>query len=115
MKNIISLLVLAIACILIQSFTPWWSSLIIIGLFTAIMNTPPIKALIFGAFILFAIWFAYAFYLNHQNDGILSERVGVLFQGLTGFKLVLLTGIIGALTGGLSALTGSLFRRAFAG
>lgn len=114
MKNIISLLVLAIACILIQSFTPWWSSLIIIGLFTAIMNTPPIKALLFGAIILFVIWFVYAFYLNHQNDGILSTRVGVLFQGLSGFNLVLITGILGAIIGGLSALTGSLFRRAFA-
>jgi len=113
MKNIISLLVLAIACILVQNFTPWWSSLVIIGLFTAIMNIPPFRALFFGALILFLIWVSYAFYLNHQNDGILSAKVGILFQGLTGFKLILVTGIIAAITGGLSALTGSLFRRAF--
>ncbi len=112
MKNIISLLVLAIACILIQNYTPWWSSLIIIGLFTAIMNIPPVKALIFGAIILFVIWFTYAFYLNHQNEGILSARVGVLFQGVGGFNLIIISGIIGAIIGGLSALTGSLFRRA---
>lgn len=113
MKNLVSILVLAAACILIQKFTPWWTSLIVIGMFTAIMNIPPLRAFLSGLIVLFLIWFGYAFYLDNQNAGLLSAKIGVLFQGLSSIQLLIVTGFLGGIIGGLSALTGSLFRRAF--
>lgn len=113
MKNIISIIVLAAACMLIQGFTPWWSSLIVIALFTALMNISPLRALLFGVIVLFLLWFCYASYLDNQNGGILSSKMSVLFQGLSSMQLLLVTGILGGAMGGFSALTGSLFRRAF--
>lgn len=111
MKNLISLVVIAAACLLVQKFLPWWSGLIVIALFTAIMGVKPGKAVAFGAGILACIWLGYAMLLNFGNQGVLAAKIGEIFKGVSTAQLLGITFFLGGLLGGLAALTGSLFRR----
>jgi hypothetical protein len=58
------------------------------------------------------LWFGLILKINAANDNILVERVS-LIMGIGGsFVLVILSCVIGAITGGLAATTGSLLRKA---
>ena len=56
------------------------------------------------------LWGGYAWYLDSQNGGILSARMGALFAGATSIALLAATALLGGLLAGLSAWTGTLGR-----
>ena len=68
----------------------------------------------FGAGFLAALllWGGYAAWLDIANKGVLSGKMGEVFQ-LGGSYLVFLTGILGGMLGGFGALTGALARKMF--
>mgnify|MGYP007095113941 FL=1 len=52
-------------------------------------------------------WMAYAFYLGNANDFILANKIAVLLPlGGSSFLLILVTGIIGGIAAGISAVFG---------
>lgn len=112
MKNLITIIVISASCLLVQQYLPWWTALIVIALFSALMKIKPSKASLFGSFILGTMWLFYAMYLNFTNNGIIANRIGELFKGLSPAQLISFTGFLGVLMGGLSGLTGSLFVKA---
>lgn len=59
------------------------------------------------------LWFLNAFLLDSDNGGLLSAKVGQLFQGLKGWHLLILAASFGGLLAGLGALTGRLARDVF--
>ncbi|MCB9306176.1 MAG: hypothetical protein H6565_06240 [Lewinellaceae bacterium] len=61
------------------------------------------------------LWGITAAMLNNANDGILSAKVGLLFQGLQGWQLVLLTAVLGGLLAGFGVLTGRYARDLYVG
>lgn len=61
----------------------------------------------------FLLWAALAGWMDWANGGLLSARVGLLFQGISGNTLVLLTGLMGGLLGGFSCLCGRWARDVF--
>jgi len=58
----------------------------------------------------FLLWAGMALYANTMNVGLLAEKMGQLFQGLSVNQLFLVTGLIGGLLIAFGALTGSLAR-----
>lgn len=90
---------------------PWFAVAlagIVMGL---LFFMPHWRAMLLGFLGAALLWGCYAGWLNWQNQGILAERMGMLFGGLSGWLLVLVTAILGGAYGSLGALTGSLFRR----
>lgn len=85
---------------------PWWT-IVPVGILAGWWLKPKPGAGFLAGFLL---WGATAFLLNYGNGGILSARVGQLFQGLGGWALVLVTGLIGGLLASLSVLTGKFGR-----
>jgi hypothetical protein len=61
---------------------------------------------------IFLLWGVLAWWMDAQNDSILSQRMANLFPlGGSSALLILITAIVGAIIGGLSALSGSFLRR----
>ncbi len=106
---------LGIICILLigfftQAYLPWWG-IAGIALLTGIaLGEKGRPSFWYGFIAVFLLWGGMAFYLSNGNDGILAEKIGALLGGIPGIAVILITGFLGGLVGGLAALTGSLGR-----
>lgn len=117
MRFIQTLLFIVIANAILQPFLPWW--IIVVVAFAAgfIFKQKGFIAFAAGFVGVFLLWVGYAFYLDAGNNYILSTKIATLLAALTGdsrIGLLLLTGFVGGLVSGLSALSGSLLKSAFA-
>jgi hypothetical protein len=54
----------------------------------------------------FGVWWGAAMLSHVPNAGMLTAKVGQIFQGLQSWHLLTLTGLIGGLLGGLGVLCG---------
>jgi len=64
---------------------------------------------------LFILWLILTVSINSANGGILAPRISMIMGlGQSSSMLILITCVIGALTGGLGALTGSLLGKEIA-
>lgn len=92
---------------------PWWGLAIIAALVGFGVRSHA-WAMFFAAFLAgFSLWYAAAWVADHDNGGLLSAKVGQLFMGLSGSELMLVSGFLGALLAGLSALSGKFARNMF--
>lgn len=107
MKNtLIAALIIFIFGNLCRFGLPWWCLAPIAFLIGWLYSRNAWTAF-FGGFLGgFLLWYATAWFSNNSNAGMLSAKVGQLFMGLQGSQLLLATGVLGALIGALSALTG---------
>ena len=94
---------------------PWWSLFAVAALAGWLfpLSTPKTFATAFAAGSL--LWYGYAFLADTANLGLLSTKVGVLFQGLQSWQLLMVTGFMGGLLAGNGAMTGRLARALFVG
>jgi len=87
----------------------WWLAALDAFLATLLLGKSSWQAFLSGLFAVAIVWFAMAFYLNYQNEGILLERITQMLVtqtfGLQSNAWVLgATALVGGTLGGLSAL-----------
>ncbi len=114
LKGILQIILTIIAGYFVQLFLPFWSMAVaagIIALFFIYKNS--LSSFAAGFLAAFLLWCAYAVFLDSENSGILSGKLGELFSVSRDY-LPYATGIIGGLIGGFGALTGALARKLFA-
>ncbi|MEM1322840.1 MAG: hypothetical protein AAGG75_21425 [Bacteroidota bacterium] len=87
---------------------PWWTMALIAGLVGALIGENGFKSFLYGFLAIFMLWGVMAWMANTANEGLLAARLGELFGGLSSNLLILATALIGALVGGMGALSGSL-------
>jgi hypothetical protein len=94
-------------------FLPWWI-VAIISFLTALIIGTTAKSSFWQAFIaVLIVWIVLALFKSIPNDHIMATRIAHLFH-LPGWGYILaVTGILGGLVGGMSALSGLLLKRAF--
>lgn len=110
LKPILHLIGLVLIGFLLQLFLPWWVIVLpAAGLAWGLRLTSKqaFVASLLGGMLL---WGGYALYLD---NGILSNRLGQMMGGLSGFWLFLLTALIGGLLAAMGGVTGSLGRNLF--
>lgn len=106
-KNIINFTVTIIVAAILSQILPWWSIMVAAfatGLFISLKKS----AVFFVPFLAIALfWMVYSYFLSSSNDFILAKKIAVLFP-LNGSAtlLVLVTGIIGGIAGGIAAVFG---------
>lgn len=59
----------------------------------------------------FLVWFVYAFYINVQNNHILSLKIIQLFKLPNPLSLILVGASIGGLTAGFASLSGFYLKK----
>ncbi|MCS6927978.1 MAG: hypothetical protein NZM43_00625 [Saprospiraceae bacterium] len=85
---------------------PWWSTAVagaLAGWFRAKSNNQSFWGGFAGGLLL---WFLFAFVRDLENDGLLAQRIGALFGGVSRWGILGLTALMGGLLGGFGALTG---------
>ena len=112
MRNVALVLLMVVLGAILHQFLPWWSiwaAGLLVGLFL-----PPdglIRAWLIGLIGGALLWGAYAWWLHVQNDGIMAERMGALFGGLSSMALLLVTALFGGVFGGLGTLCSYFAKR----
>ncbi len=92
-----------------QFILPWWGVMIGSALATLLVYNKGLSSFIAGFIGLGGLWFYLAYSIDTANKSLLSGKVAALFGLDSGFQLVLVTALLGAIIGGFSALTGNYF------
>ena len=111
MKFFISILVTGLLAFACGLYLPWWSAALASFLVAALIYQPPLRSFLTGFSAILLLWFALILFINAANDDILASRVSLVMNLGGTYMLVILSCIIGALVGGLGALTGSFLRK----
>jgi hypothetical protein len=93
-------------------YLPWWSISIAAALVALVLNLKPGPAFLAGLVGAFLLWGGMAILKSQANDNILAHRMSqfILKKDSPGL-LILVTALIGAITGAMGALTGSLLKK----
>jgi hypothetical protein len=79
---------------------------------SALIPQKPLLSFVAGFTALFFLWVAVASYIDVKNLHLLSRKIASLFFKSDSYFLILLvTGFVAGLTGGLAALTASYIRK----
>ncbi len=114
MKLISAIFVTAFLAYVIGIYTtlPWWSFAVTSFMVALAIPQKPFKAFITGFLGMFILWVVLSVMKDLANEHILSTKVAqILPLGGSYVVLILLTGILGGLVSGLSALAGSYVRQ----
>ncbi|MBM3177176.1 MAG: hypothetical protein FJZ78_04135 [Bacteroidetes bacterium] len=111
MRHLKNIAAITLAAALLQSFLPWWCLAIPCIAFGFFYGNKGGSSF-WTAFISIAVlWISLALFTTFRAGTGLAEQVAGLFPGKSVVVLVVLTGIIGGLSGGISSLTGYYGRR----
>lgn len=92
-------------------FLPWWGVLIPTLIIGAWLLNGALSAFLTGFLGAGSAWFLQALYIHFANDGILSGRIAEMMSVGSPWVVLIITFTVGALTGGLGALTGYLLKK----
>lgn len=111
MKFAASTLLILLFSFLACLYFPWWSIALIAFVVSLLIPQKPGVAFFSGFSALFLLWGILSFWISTHNEHILAHRVSLLILKTDSpLLLILTTALIGALVGGLAALTGSFIR-----
>jgi hypothetical protein len=112
MKLLVAIILTALLSFAAGLYFPWWS--IAIAAFLSVLLIPLTggRAFLAGFLGVFLLWFVLALWIDIKNQHILSKKIAEIFPlGGSSFAIILVTAIIGAVVGGLAALSGSYLRK----
>ena len=111
-KFVISLLLIALLSFACGLYFPWWSIAIVSFLVSLLIYQKPGIAFISGFIALFILWGSLTWFRSLANDHLLANKMSLLIlKSHSPGTLIFLTTLIGAIMGGMAALTGSLVRK----
>jgi len=106
-KNIINFIATIIIALILSQFLPWWSVMVASYLTALIFSLKKTAVFLVPFLAILSFWALYSFWLSSANDFILAKKIAVLLP-LKGnaYLLILVTGIIGGIAAGFSAIFG---------
>lgn len=112
MNRLLYFLLVLVTAIASLYFTWPWYLIGMLALVLAIPFSMRRRAGFWFAFLaVFFVYSGYLTYLQLQNDGVLANRMGTLFQVGSGWAVVAIAAFFGALTAGLGGWTGTNLRK----
>jgi hypothetical protein len=112
MKFLTSILLTALLAYAFGLYLPWWSIAIAAFAIAILIRQKPLWAFLSGFIALLLLWGLMSLIMSSNNNHILAGRMAmVILKSASPLMLILLTAMIGALIGGLAALSGNLVRR----
>jgi hypothetical protein len=111
MKSVTAALLVALLAFGMGLYLPWWTVALAAALVALVLDLRPLQAFLAGLAGAMILWGMLAMLRSSANDHILAHRMSqFILQKDSPNLLILATAVIGGLTGGMGALTGSLFR-----
>lgn len=112
MKFIVAMALTALLGYAAPLYGPWWTFAVTSFIVALVVHQKPFKALIAGFAGLFLLWAVMVFYLDAENNQLLSQKVAqILPLGGSSLLLIAITALVGGLVSALAALTGSFARK----
>lgn len=110
-------LLIIVTCLILQFFLPWWIIGIITFLFASWISKGAFQAFCSGFLALFTLWVGMGLVHSIPNNHLLAGRIGQMLtlpgQNYNWMTVLFITGLIGGLVAGFSALAGFYCRKAF--
>jgi hypothetical protein len=106
-------LLIAVLGFICQLFLPWWSLAVVSFLAAWGLAFRAGSAFWAGFSGIGLGWLVVSLFFNFRNNGLLAAKVATLFKLPHAALLIFVTVLIGALIGGLAALSGYFFRKLF--
>lgn len=106
-SKVLNFIVTIVLAILLSQVLPWWS-IMLASFITAILFRLKRGAVFIVPFLAITVyWVIYTYWLSSSNDFTLSKKIAELLP-LNGnaYLLILVTGLIGGLAAGVSAVFG---------
>lgn len=111
MKFIAAIILTALLSFISGLYFPWWMIAIAAFLIALLVYQKAWKAFLSGFLGLLILWSGLAYWIDVNNENILSARIGELLGvGSNSFLLILISGLIGGLVAGFAALSGNFLR-----
>ena len=109
------LLLISIALIawLLSLFLPWWSLSIPCLIFGALLGKKKLSAFYYGFTAIALLWLLQIIWIYINGGDLLATRIAELFTLPHPYLVVAASVLVGGLAGGLSTLTGFLFKKVF--
>jgi len=101
-----------VSCIL-QQFVAPWAVVFVAAIFSMLIQTKTSSAFLGGFAAISLLWMVKATIIDVYTDSILSVKVAVLLGLRSTILLILLTGLIGGVLGGLGAASGQQILKIF--
>lgn len=114
MKLIFRTLLLGFVIYFLPSFLPWWSIAVVAFVIGVGIPGPGANAFISGFLGGGIAWLLLAWQLDTAANAVLSEKIVGLFPFSDATYLIIIAGLIGAITTALSTLCGTSLRQIFA-
>jgi hypothetical protein len=110
-NNSINFITTIIFALFLSRFLPWWSVMAAAFVTSFVFSLKKSAIFLVPFFAIALYWGAYSFWLSSSNDFILAKKIAVLLplQG-NAWLLVLVTGVIGGVAAGISAVFGKQCR-----
>lgn len=99
------------ACALAEWLMPWWTVALVAFVIAILAALRPGKAFLTGFLGVGLWWLIAALYRDIPNHHILTTRMAGVFSLPSYWLYILVTVIIGGLTGGMAAAAGALVNR----
>ena len=102
-------------CFLVEIYFPWWSIAFVAFLISYLIKGGFFNAFVSGFLAVGLLWSGMAWKIDYETHSILTTKVTQLFGLAENTYLILITGAVGGLVGGLSALAGNSLFKVFNG
>ena len=106
MKFLTQVALTALLSYLTAQFLPWWSLVICAAIVAMGLDLRPVTAFWGGFVAISLLWMLVATWIDATTNAILSSKIAPLFGFQRSILLILSTGLLGGIVGGLGALSG---------
>lgn len=113
MQFIVKLLLIAGVSLLASWILPWWNLVLVAFIIAFLIPGNNFNAFLSGFLGAGLLWMTMAWKIDVETASVMSDKIVQLFPVDDVSMLVIATGMIGGLSGGLGAFTGNSFRQLF--
>ena len=107
-KTAIAILLCLIGSLLAGLYGPWWAPAVFILLMCALMSLTVKQSVLTGSVSLGVVYLGMALWMSNKDKAAIMEKTGLLLGGLSPLMIIVMTTLIGIITGLLSGWLGSV-------
>ena len=112
LKFLAATLLIALLSFACGLYFPWWVIAPVSFVVSLLIPQRPLPSFMAGFLALFLLWGGLALAIDLANGSILSARIATILPlGGSSYAIVIVTGLVGALVGGGSALTAAFLKK----